>query len=73
MIESPRWLVSQGKHKECIRELKVIAKINKTSVPEDALTILRRKFDRVDKSYGVMSLFTSWRLAKNTTMLVIIW
>lgn len=73
MIESPRWLASQGKTLRCIQQLKVIAKVNGTTVPEDAIISLGKKADSQERSFGVMSLFSSWRLAKNTLMLIICW
>lgn len=73
MIESPRWLASQGKTAKCIRQLEVIAKMNKTKVPKDAWITLRKSGAKSEKGFGVMSLFSSWRLAKNTLMLISCW
>lgn len=73
MIESPRWLATQGKIDKCVDELKTIAKFNGSTVPECAVSLLEEKFQKPEKSYGAMSLFSHWRLAKNTLMLIICW
>lgn len=73
MIESPRWLAAQGKIGRSIKELKKIAKINGTTVPEDAMITLRQSTDTSEKVFGVMSLFSSWRLARNTLLLIVCW
>ncbi|GLV42087.1 uncharacterized protein CBL_04954 [Carabus blaptoides fortunei] len=73
MIESPRWLASRGKTSQCIKQLERIAKVNGTTVPSDAMITLRKKTEQTENIYGVMSLFTNWRLAKNTLLLVVCW
>ncbi|KAF2886262.1 hypothetical protein ILUMI_19911, partial [Ignelater luminosus] len=70
MIESPRWLISKGKTARCIKELEKIAKANNTRLPEDAILSLADLAKDTEKVYGVMSLFSHWRLAKNTICVV---
>lgn len=74
MIESPRWLATKRHLEKCAVELNRIAKINGKKVVvtvkmlEDILPDVK-----VESVYGIASLFTGWRLAKNTTLLVICW
>jgi hypothetical protein len=67
--ESPRWLVAKGKTKKCLRVLKQIAKENGTSLPDNALEILRKLERRKEKVYGVLSLFSNWRLLRITILI----
>ncbi|XP_025829051.1 solute carrier family 22 member 3 isoform X2 [Agrilus planipennis] len=73
IIESPRWLMSKGKSTKSLKAIKTIAKINGSTIPEDAAYILRSTPATKETTYGAMSLFSSWRMAKNTTCLVICW
>ncbi|KAF2880324.1 hypothetical protein ILUMI_25837 [Ignelater luminosus] len=73
LIESPRWLISRGKTARCIKELQKIAKVNKTELPKDAILTLNLIAKDTEKVYGMMSLFSHWRLAKNTICIVICW
>lgn len=74
MIESPRWLATKRHLKRCANELNRIAKINGKSV-----RITEQKLDdmlpgmQVEEVYGIASLFTGWRLAKNTIALIVCW
>lgn len=73
IIESPRWLASKGKVSKCIKELRKIAEVNGTTLPEDleeSIQLLRKKDEKV---YGVISLVSSWRLAKNGFLIVTGW
>lgn len=72
MIESPRWLASVGKTDEALKQLEAIAEANGTTVPPDAKSRLKIK-GKKEAVYGLMSLFSSWRLAKNSCMVVINW
>lgn len=74
MIESPRWLANKGRLTECARELNKIAKINgrKITITEKSLQDALPKH-QVEHVYGMMSLFSGWRLAKNTMMIVVCW
>lgn len=71
MIESPRWLANRKKYTKCAEMLNRIAKINQRDVrySEDSL---REIFGHVkeEKIYGIMSLFSHWRLLKNTVLLI---
>ncbi|XP_026479554.1 solute carrier family 22 member 4-like [Ctenocephalides felis] len=73
MIESPRWLASRGKMVQCEKMLRRIAKVNGTTLNDDALEMLKIHSSNPEKIYGVMSLFSSWRLARNTIMIVTCW
>lgn len=73
MIESPRWLANRGKVKACLSQLRIVAEGNGTTVPEDAVEILGGTSRKPESGYGLISLFSSWRLAKNTLMLIISW
>ena len=74
MIESPRWLANKQKFSKCAEMLNRIAEINKKSVrySEDVLKKLLGT-QKEEKVYGAMSLFSHWRLARNTTILVLSW
>lgn len=74
MIESPRWLATKGHLKRCAAQLQKIAKINgKTKMfTENELKDLLPK-ENAEKVYGMMSLFSQWRLAKNTVLIVLCW
>jgi len=49
--------------------LKQIAKENGTSLPDNTMEILKRLERRQEKVYGVASLFSSWRLLRNTLLI----
>lgn len=74
MIESPRWLATKRHLQKCANELNRIAKINGKKVEvtvkmlEDLLPNVK-----VEEVYGIASLFTGWRLAKNTMMIICCW
>lgn len=67
--ESPRWLVAKGKTRKCLKVLHQIAKENGTSLPDNALEILEKLERRKEKVYGVLSLFSNWRLLRNTVLI----
>ncbi|XP_017787299.1 PREDICTED: organic cation transporter 1-like [Nicrophorus vespilloides] len=73
MIESPRWLANRGKASKCIRELETIARMNNTKVPDNIASILTKFNGEREKIYGIMGLFSSWRLTKNGTLLMLGW
>lgn len=74
MIESPRWLISRGQLKEAAFYLKRIAKINNKPINmnekllQDMLPV-----NEPENVYGMLSLFHGFRLAKNTTILIVCW
>lgn len=74
MIESPRWLATKRHLKRCAVELNKIAKINgkDVDITEKTLTEMLPNV-RVEEVYGIASLFSGWRLAKNTLLIIICW
>lgn len=74
MIESPRWLATKRYLGRCVVELNRIAKINgkKIVVTEEMLKEILPD-TKAEEVYGIASLFTGWRLAKNTIMIVTCW
>lgn len=53
--------------------LQYISKINGTKLPDDTLQQLQKLTKHIEKTYGFASLFSSWRLAKNTIIISISW
>jgi hypothetical protein len=49
--------------------LKQIAKENGTSLPDNTMEILKKLERRKEKVYGVASLFSNWRLMRNTVLI----
>ncbi|XP_059620795.1 carcinine transporter isoform X2 [Phlebotomus argentipes] len=74
MIESPRWLANRRRYKDCAKQLNRIAKINgkDVEITEKLLTQMLPNTSE-EKVYGLASLFSSWRLAKNASLLVLCW
>lgn len=74
MIESPRWLATKRHLQRCANELNRIGKINGKKVVvtvkmlEDMLPDVK-----VESVYGIASLFTGWRLAKNICLIIMCW
>ncbi|XP_013195852.1 organic cation transporter protein [Amyelois transitella] len=76
MIESPRWLWVQGKSKDCVKELKVIAKINKlrlNSETEKEILNTSPKVSTTNQQLGLLALFSGWRLSVNTSLQLYLW
>lgn len=74
MIESPRWLATKRYFDRCAKELNRIAKINgKTVVITEKMLTEILPNEKAEDVYGILSLFTHWRLAKNTIMIIILW
>ncbi|KDR09584.1 hypothetical protein L798_00320, partial [Zootermopsis nevadensis] len=71
--ESARWLAARGETTRCARELRNIAKTNGSSLPNDTMLTLRKIAAKKERIYGLASLFSNWRLAKNTTLIVYLW
>jgi hypothetical protein len=58
---------------ECAQELRRIARTNKRILPEDTMIILEKIAAKKERVYGLASLFSNWRLAKNTVLIVYLW
>ncbi|XP_016961208.1 carcinine transporter [Drosophila biarmipes] len=74
VIESPRWLISKRRFREAIVQLQKIAKINghRFDMTEKELTEIYSR-DKQEVTYGMASLFASWRLARNTIIMGFSW
>lgn len=74
MIESPRWLANKQLYARCAEMLNRIATINKKEIRYTE-TSLKQVFGKQDqeKVYGMMSLFSHWRLLRNTILLILGW
>lgn len=74
MIESPRWLINRGKFHRAAFYLNRIAKVNgkSTQITEKLLRSMLPN-EEPEKTFGILSLFSGFRLAKNTTILVVCW
>lgn len=60
--------------KRCAQQLNKIAKVNGRPADITAKWLQEQLKDhQVEKVYGMASLFTSWRLAKNTILMVTGW
>lgn len=74
MIESPRWLINRGRLHRAAYYLNRIAKINKKPVKVTAKMLQSMlPNEEPEKVYGMLSLFSGLRLAKNTIMLLMAW
>ena len=75
MIESPRWLITKKKFKQAARELNTIAKINGKRNVKITEKFLEEAMPNVvvEQVYGMASLFSGWRLAKNTSLIILCW
>lgn len=74
MIESPRWLATKRHLHRCAHELNRIAKINGKKVVVTVKMLEEMLPDlKVESVYGMASLFTGWRLAKNTSLIILCW
>ncbi|XP_046383064.1 organic cation transporter protein-like isoform X2 [Ischnura elegans] len=73
--ESPRWLAAKDRPEEARKVLKSIAKVNKRELPADCMEKLRHiaEVSRKQKCYGMISLFSSKRLAIRTMLLMVCW
>lgn len=71
--ESARWLAAKGRTVQCARELRHIAKTNGTDLPDNTMRTLQKIAAKKEKIYGLASLFSNWRLAKNTVLVVYVW
>uniref|UniRef100_A0A2M4BIK2 Putative synaptic vesicle transporter svop n=1 Tax=Anopheles marajoara TaxID=58244 RepID=A0A2M4BIK2_9DIPT len=73
-IESPRWLVSQGRYGECLVQLRKIATVNgrPLALTEDELRALIPRTEK-ERTYGIASLFGGWHMSKLTVLLLLSW
>ncbi|XP_023309184.2 carcinine transporter-like [Lucilia cuprina] len=69
-IESPRWLISKKRFGDAITQLKKIAKVNgrQFDMTEKDLAQIYCEINQ-EATYGFASMFSGWRLAKNTLIL----
>ncbi|XP_062702203.1 beta-alanine transporter isoform X1 [Aedes albopictus] len=75
LIESPRWLATRGHYKRSMAELRKIANVNGIrQLPFDERSLEKLLSHRkVETVYGMASLFTGWRMARNTIFCVVCW
>ncbi|XP_072943903.1 solute carrier family 22 member 7-like isoform X1 [Epargyreus clarus] len=74
IIESPRWQYTSGKSKQCVQQLKRIAKTNGTTLSlRTEEEILNHKPESSTKSLGPLALFSGCTLAMNTLLQLVAW
>lgn len=74
MIESPRWLANRGRLDKAADVLNLIGQVNGKSI-NITEKLLRSTLPTTEpeKVYGMLSLFSGLRLAKNSFILIICW
>uniref|UniRef100_A0A1B0AV89 Major facilitator superfamily (MFS) profile domain-containing protein n=1 Tax=Glossina palpalis gambiensis TaxID=67801 RepID=A0A1B0AV89_9MUSC len=74
VIESPRWLISKQRFADAIMQFKKIAKINgRTFTMSEKELIQIFSTAHAETTYGIASLFSGWRLARNTIIMGFSW
>ncbi|KAI9584390.1 hypothetical protein GQX74_006285 [Glossina fuscipes] len=74
VIESPRWLISKQRFADAIIQFKKIAKINgRTFTMSEKELIQIFSTAHAETTYGIASLFSGWRLARNTIIMGFSW
>lgn len=77
--ESPRWLITAGQADRAIQIILKIARINGKTVDPDVIDrnvqelVRKVKKDAENQNVGVWTLFSKYRIAKNTVMLIMAW
>uniref|UniRef100_A0A182QL49 Major facilitator superfamily (MFS) profile domain-containing protein n=1 Tax=Anopheles farauti TaxID=69004 RepID=A0A182QL49_9DIPT len=73
-IESPRWLASQGRYRDCLVQLRKIATVNGRpfELTEAQIKTLVPQIE-CEKTYGIASLFSGWHMTKLTCLLLLSW
>uniref|UniRef100_UPI0037E73855 solute carrier family 22 member 13-like n=1 Tax=Semicossyphus pulcher TaxID=241346 RepID=UPI0037E73855 len=67
--ESARWLITQGRKEEAIKEIRRAAKVNGRKVPEDLLD----KVEYTSKRGGMLDIFRIPYLRKRTLIMSFVW
>ncbi|KAG7224926.1 hypothetical protein INR49_014842 [Caranx melampygus] len=69
--ESARWLITQGKKKEAIKEIRRAAKVNGRKVPEDLLDKL--EVESTSKRGSMLDIFRISYLRKRAIIMSLVW
>ncbi|XP_041670401.1 solute carrier family 22 member 13-like [Cheilinus undulatus] len=69
--ESARWLVTQGRKSEAMKEVRRAARVNGRTVPEDLLEKL--EVDGTSKRNGIVDIFRIPYLRKRTLIMSFVW
>lgn len=74
MVESPRWLISRRRFKDAIKQFRIIARINRKEfhMTEQELAEMYSSM-KEEQIYGMMSLFSGWRIARNALIMALNW
>uniref|UniRef100_A0A1B0FQN9 Major facilitator superfamily (MFS) profile domain-containing protein n=1 Tax=Glossina morsitans morsitans TaxID=37546 RepID=A0A1B0FQN9_GLOMM len=74
VIESPRWLISKQRFADAIIQFRKIAKINGRSFTMSEKELIQIfSTAQIEATYGIASLFSGWRLARNTIIMGFSW